>query len=105
MAEQLHRRLGLEAPLDFIVGQRANSKSELGFGHAGLHVQWLDNHVPRAANWLGNVIQPQVVETIKAPGAHGMLLSRWTKRNAEHRTSNVDWTSNCLTGHSTFDVG
>src|SRR5262249_32032824 len=74
--EELERRLGLQPALDAVEGPRRDARGQLRLRDARLHAERLDQHVPRTADGLGNVVEPHVVEAVEAPGSHRVMLRR-----------------------------
>ncbi len=70
VSEQLHRGLGLQAAFDLLERQRADSECQLRLGDTGLNAQDFDGDVPRRADRFRNLVQPHIVEPVKAPGSH-----------------------------------
>jgi hypothetical protein len=74
MAKQLYGRFGFQPAFDTVIGQRGDTESQLGLGHAGLHAEWLHQHMPGQQFRHRHFIQPQIAKPIKPPGTHEKFL-------------------------------
>ena len=83
VAEKLDGGLGLQPPLDGLVGERRDAEGELGLGDARLDAERFGDHMAPAADRLGHVVQPHVAEPVETPGFH----DRGPPRDATGRSS------------------
>src|SRR5437667_10164167 len=70
MPKQPHRSFRFEPFLNALIVQSLDPAGQLGFGHARLHAPHLHNDVTGPAGWRRDVIQPEIVESVKPPCFH-----------------------------------
>src|SRR5262249_15383242 len=98
VTEELDGRFGFEPSFDAVKCQSRDSLGELGFRHARLHTNRLDQHLARAAAGLGDVVEPHVAKAVKAPGLHraGLRLDfcrLWQSAGTSPRLAPADQTT------------